>query len=116
MGDLLLTREDLDNIKNNPIFSLWLFGNVDESQLNENEKQIIFARQLYYDLAIPDEKVYRILKLIGCKDLDSLLSNDSNVATACSLLRTTVDVVVIKVNLMQKRMVKEQNLELRREN
>ena len=44
MEDLLLTREKLDEIENNPIFTLWLFGNIDESKLTEDENDLVITK------------------------------------------------------------------------
>ena len=113
MEDLLLTKEKLDDIKNNPIFTLWLFGNVDESSLTEEEKQIIFARQLYYDLLISDEDFKYILEHIGCYGIDSILENEDKLSLAARLLNERADHIVIKATLMKKRKEKERKLILK---
>ena len=69
---LLMCRGKLDSMETDPIFSMWLFGNVDEDNLSENQKTIIAARQLYYDLIVTDDDIKRALKRFHCEKVEDL--------------------------------------------
>lgn len=112
MEDLLLTKDELEEIENSPIFTLWLFGNIDESKLTNEEKQIIFARQIYYDLSVPDEMVFNALECIKCYDLDELLNNKDNINKVSKIIGKRSDIILTKVVLMKKRLEKSRKLSL----
>ena len=116
MEDLLLTREKLDEIENNPIFTLWLFGNIDESKLTEDEKKIIYARQLYVDLSIKDEDIRLFLNKLGCYSIDDILSDNKNIEASIKLLNKRSDLVITKLSIMKKRKEKAKELTLTMEN
>ena len=113
MDDLLLSREELDNIENNSIFTLWLFGNIDEFNLTDQEQKIIFARQMYYDLLLSDDEVYYTFNRIGCYDFDEFLHEPEYMIRASKLLGIRQDIIITKVTLMKKRKQKEKKLGLR---
>ncbi len=103
MGELLLSREKLDEMENNPIFTLWLFGDVDESKLTEEEKGIIVARQMYYDLLLNDEDVAQVLSHLGCRNYSRLMLDRNLIDSASRFLSVRQDTFITKVTLMKKR-------------
>ena len=112
MEDLLLDRDELDYIESNPIFSLWLFGNVDEDSLSEEEKRIIIARQMYYDLVVSDEVFFHILDRFNCYDLDMFLNDKKIVVMASHYMGIRSDYLRVKAHLMKKRILNEKNKKL----
>ncbi len=115
MGDLLLSREELDEIENNPIFTLWLFGDIDESKLTEHERNIIFARQMYYDLILPDEQIYFVFDQMNCHDFDTFLNDSNLMFKASQFLGVRKDRIITKVALMKKRKENQMKLNLKEE-
>lgn len=113
MEDLLLSRQNLDEMENNPIFTLWLYGSVDESHLTDEEKQIIFARQMYYDLLILDGEINYLLNHLRCDSLEELANDSDKITIASLFLVQKEDVVRTKVLLMKKRQDKEKVLKMK---
>ena len=103
MEEMLLSRKELDGIENDPIFSMWLFGNVDENNLSENQKRIIIARQMYYDLLLPDEYVIHVIKHLKCRSYSELINDSNLIESASMFLGVRKDVLITKVTLMKKR-------------
>ena len=112
MEDLLLDRDELDYIESNPIFSLWLFGNVDENSLSEEEKRIIIARQMYYDLVVSDDVFIHILNRFNCHDIDMFLNDKKIIVMASHYMGIRSDYLRVKAHLMKKRQLKEKNKKL----
>ena len=113
MDSLLLNREELDYIESNPIFTLWLFGNVDENELNDYEKQIIFARQLYYDLIVSDDVMLELLKQVNIDNIDDFLNNDYYIKLSSHMMNRRPDIIRTKLMLMKKRQNIEKRLKLK---
>ncbi len=113
MKDLLLSREELDKLENNPIFVYWLYGGVDENRLNEEEKQIIISRQMYYDLVISDDRMIFVLERLDCQNYDSLIEDKEKLSKASFFLGQREDIVKTKVLLMKKRKEKEKVLKMK---
>jgi hypothetical protein len=111
MKELILSRSELDYMENNPIFTYWLFGDeIDESLLDEKEKVIIKARQMYYDLILPDERVYQVLDHLKLKKYDDLLNDMEHITSASRLLGVRPDILTTKVLLLKRRVEKRQAL------
>lgn len=101
---MLLDRERLDEVENNPIFTLWLFGSVDENTLTEEDKMIIFARQMYYDLILSDAELMRIVDRTGAVSLEDLISDRNKLITGSLLSKVPAYVINTKATLCIKRL------------
>ena len=110
MNDLLLTREDLDNMENNPAFVLWLFNDVTEDKFSEEDKEVIMARQFYYDMIVPDEVINSML--YENYNLDMFIDDKKRMELAGIAFNLRIDYIRIKALLMKKRQLKYLNRNL----
>ena len=111
MKELILSRSELDNMENNPIFTYWLFGDeINESLLDDEEKTIIKVRQMYYDLILPDDRVYQALNHLKIKNYDELLHDMEHITSASRLLAVRPDILTTKVLLLKRREEKKQEI------
>lgn len=109
--DLLLSRDDLDVMENNPMFTLWAFGKegiLDETELTEGDITVIKARQMYYDLILPDEYLCRVMTQAGCQNISEALADKQIIAFAARRLGVRQEIVTIKLRLLQMRVEREQ--------
>ncbi len=125
--DLLLSRDDLDVMENNPAFTLWAFGKegiLDETELTEGDITSIKARQMYYDLILPDDYLCRVMTQAGCKNINDALADREIIAFAARRLGVRQEIVTAKLRLLQMRIEREKqkleeqgpNLNLRNKN
>ncbi len=120
--ELVLSRNELDSMENDPIFTMWLFGNIDEANLSENQKRIIVARQMYYDLLLKDEEVISVLRHINCNSYEQLINDPELINSAARFLSVKNDVLLTKIELMKVRKEKSEEkkntavLNLKKEN
>ena len=105
--DILLSREELDFIESNQIFNWWLNGLVNENDLTEEEKKIIYAYQLHYDLTLSDDFIYNSLDYFRCYGIKDLLNNDEIIESISMIHNIPVENIRIKALLMFKRQEKE---------
>ena len=110
MNDLLLTREDLDIMENNPAFVLWLFNDVSEDKFSEEDKEVIRARQFYYDMIVPDEVINSML--YENYNLDMFIDDKKRMELAGIAFNLRPDYIRIKALLMKKRQLKYLNRNL----
>ena len=110
MNDLLLTREDLDIMENNPAFVLWLFNDVSEDKFSEEDKEVIRARQFYYDMIVPDEVINSML--YENYNLDMFIDDKKRMELAGIAFNLRPDYIRIKALLMKKRQLKYLNKNL----
>ena len=110
MDNLLLTREDLDNMENNPAFVLWLFNDVTEDKFSEEDKEVIMARQFYYDMIVPDEVINSML--YENYNLDMFIDDKKRMELAGIAFNLRIDYIRIKALLMKKRQLKYLNRNL----
>lgn len=110
MNDLLLTREDLDIMENNPAFVLWLFNDVSEDKFSEEDKEVIRARQFYYDMIVPDEVINSML--YENYNLDMFIDDKKRIELAGIAFNLRTDYIRIKALLMKKRQLKYLNKNL----
>ena len=101
---MLLDRERLDEVENNPIFTLWLFGSVDENTLTEEDKMIIFARQMYYDLLVSDGMLMRILDRTNAVSLEDFINDRRKLFAGALFADIPADVLNTKAMLCIKRL------------
>ena len=109
--DLLLSRDDLDVMENNPAFTLWAFGKegiLDETELSESDIIVIKARQMYYDLLLPDDYLCRVMTQAGCKNINDALADREIIAFAARRLGVRQEIVTTKLRLLQMRIEREQ--------
>ena len=109
--DLLLSRDDLDVMENNPAFTLWAFGKegiLDETELSESDIIVIKARQMYYDLLLPDDYLCRVMTQAGCKNINDALADKEIIAFAARRLGVRQEIVTTKLRLLQMRIEREQ--------
>ena len=111
MNDLLLTREDLDIMENNPAFVLWLFNDVSEDKFSEEDKEVIRARQFYYDMIVPDEVINSML--YENYNLDMFIDDKKRMELAGIAFNLRPDYIKIKALLMKKRQIKKLNKSLK---
>ncbi len=109
--EILLSREKLDEIKSSKVFNQWLNGLVNENDLTEEEKKIIYAYQLYYDLTLSDNFIYNVLDHLRCYGIDDLLNDENKIKTASIMFNVSKDDIKIQALLTKKRMEKEKALE-----
>lgn len=110
MEKLLLLREELNIIKSSQIFHAWLNGLVDENDLNEIEKKIIYAYQVYYDLTLSDDFTYEVLDHLRCYGIDDLLGDENKIKVASIMYNVSQDDIKTQALLTKKRMEKEKEL------
>ena len=110
MNDLLLTREDLDIMENNPAFVLWLFNDVSEDKFSEEDKEVIRARQFYYDMIVPDGVINSML--YENYNLDMFIDDKKRMELAGIAFNLRPDYIRIKALLMKKRQLKYLNKNL----
>ena len=109
--DLLLSRDDLDVMENNPAFTLWAFGKegiLDETELSESDITVIKAHQMYYDLLLPDDYLCRVMTQAGCKNINDALADKEIIAFAARRLGVRQEIVTTKLRLLQMRIEREQ--------
>ena len=115
--DIVLSREELDEMENNASFTLWLYGNADVSKFNDKDLMVIKARQMFYDLILPDDKLVDAMNCCGCNSIDELLSDTKQLLAVSKVLDIRMDYVNNKAYLVQKRIQrcnKEQKLKMGR--
>ena len=109
--DLLLSRDDLDVMENNPAFTLWAFGKdgiLDETELTEGDITSIKAHQMYYDLLLPDDYLCRVMTQAGCKNINDALADKEIIDFAARRLGVRQEIVTTKLRLLQMRIEREQ--------
>ena len=107
---LLLSKEQLDKIKTSDIFKQWLTGLVDENDLNEEEKKLIYAYQVYYGLMLSDDFISGVLDHLRCCSIDELLGDESLIEIASIMYNVSKEDIRIRALLAKKRMGKEKVL------
>ncbi len=115
--DIVLSREELDEMENNASFTLWLYGNADASKFNDKDLMVIKARQMFYDLILPDDRLADAMNCCGCNSIDELLSDTKQLLAVSKVLDIRMDYVNNKAYLVQKRIQrrnKEQKLKMGR--
>ncbi len=110
---LLLDRERLDEIENNPIFTLWLFGEIDENSLPDEDKMVIYSRQMYYDLLVEDDYLSFLLDRTGSYGIDDFINDESKIKTASIISSIRPDVLRTKAVLYKKRVELEKERKIK---
>ncbi len=112
VDELILSREELDKIESSQVFSDWLNGIINEKDLTEEEKKIIYTYQVYYDLLLSDDFMYGVLDHWRCYGINDLLTNEERIETISMVYGESKENIRIKALLMLRRDEKERREKL----
>ena len=113
--NVLLSKEQIDKIKASHIFEQWLNGLVDENDLTIEEKNIICAYQIYYELTLNDDLLYLLLGHYRAS-LERFVSDLELIKIISNKLDVPQDVLKTKALLMLKREEQEKVRKLTKDN